>query len=139
MITTTANVTLVRATATAAVVGLVGIALFQLALALGAPLAQAAWGGTHTGSLPHRLRIASALAVLVWAGAAMLVIRRAGFGMLAMPEAVARWGTWLLFGLLLLGALMNVASSSTWERYFWGPYALVVAGLCFAVARSNAT
>lgn len=139
MITTTANVTLVRATAAAAVVGLVAIALFQLALALGAPLGHAAWGGTHSGSLPRGLRIASALAVVVWAGAAMLVIRRAGFGMLAMPEAVARWGTWILFGLLLLGAVMNVASSSTWERYFWGPYALILAGLCCAVARSDGT
>jgi hypothetical protein len=56
-----------------------------------------------------------------------------------MPEAVARWRTWVLFGLLLLGTLMNVAFSSAWERYFWGPYALILAGLCFAAARGEGT
>jgi uncharacterized membrane protein YphA (DoxX/SURF4 family) len=60
-------------------------------------------------------------------------------GLLAIPESVARWGTWVLFGLLLVGALMNVASSSVWERYFWGPYALILAGLCFLAARGDGT
>jgi hypothetical protein len=137
MITTTS--TLVRAAATAAVIGLAGIVLFQLAIALGAPVGRAAWGGTHTGSLPRELRVASAVAVLVWSGAAMLVLRRAGFGMLAVPEPVARWGIWILAGLLLVGALMNFASSSAWERFFWGPYALIVAGLCFVAARGSET
>ena len=44
--------------------------------------------------------------------------RRAGTA--GDTRVVARWGTWVLFGLLLLGALMNVASSSVWERYSWG-------------------
>ena len=34
------------------------------------------------------------------------------------------------------GALMNFASSSPWERFLWGPLALVLAGLCFVLARS---
>jgi hypothetical protein len=124
---------------TMAAAGLAGIALFQLALAAGAPLGRAAWGGTHVGPLPAGLRIASGVAVIVWTFAALVVIRRGGMGLPAMPEAVARWGTWVLFGLLLLGALMNAASASVWERYLWGPYALILAGLCFLVARSNPT
>jgi hypothetical protein len=135
----TANWTLARGAATAAVVGLAGIALFQLALALGAPLGRAAWGGTQAGTLPAGLRVASGVAMLVWTAAALVVLRRGGLGMLAMPEAVARWGTWILVGLLLVGALMNVASSSAWERYFWGPYALTLAGLCLLAARGDTT
>jgi hypothetical protein len=135
----TANWTLARGAATAAVVGLAGIALFQLALALGAPLGRAAWGGAQAGTLPAGLRVASGVAMLVWTAAALVVLRRGGLGMLAMPEAVARWGTWILVGLLLVGALMNIASSSAWERYCWGPYALTLAGLCLLTARGDTT
>ncbi|MGC4893815.1 hypothetical protein [Micromonospora sp. DT31] len=120
--------------ATAAAAGMVGIALFQLAIALGAPLGRASWGGTHVGPLPTGLRVASSVAVLAWTCAALIVLRRGGLGLLAIPETVARWGVWILFGLLLLSALVNVASSSAWERYFWGPYALIVGGLCFLAA-----
>lgn len=130
---------LVGGAAAVAAVGLVGIALFQLALAVGAPLGRAAWGGTRTGPLPTGLRIASGAAAIIWTVAALIVLRRGGIGPLAMPEAVAQWGTWVIFVLLLLGSLMNVASSSVWERYFWGPYALILSGLCFLVASSDAT
>jgi len=139
MTATTMGWTLVRTAATAAAAGMAGIALFQLALALGAPLGRAAWGGTHVGMLPIELRVASGVAVLVWTCAALVVLRRAGLALLAMPMPVARWGTWVLFGLLLLGTLMNVASSSAWERYFWAPYALILAGLCFLAARGGGT
>lgn len=129
----------VATAATAAAVGLLGIALFQLALAAGAPLGRAAWGGTHVGQLPAGLRIGSGVAALVWTFAALVVLRRGGIGPLAMPGAAVRWVTWTLFGLLLLGALMNLASPSGWERYFWAPYALILAGLCFLVASGPTT
>lgn len=75
------------------------------------------------------------MAILIWVSAAVIVLRRAGLGRLSIPEALARRGTWVLFGLLFLGAVMNVVSSSVWERYLWGPYGLVLAGLCFLTAR----
>ena len=119
----------------AAAVGMAGIALFQLAIALGAPVGRASWGGTHAGRLPTRLRIASSVAIPVWVFGALVVLRRGGLGPLAVPETVARWGTWVLFGLFVASALLNFASSSRWERYFWGPYGLLLAGLCFLAAR----
>lgn len=139
MTATTVDWTLVRLASTAAAVGVAGIVLFQVALALGAPLGRAAWGGTHAGSLPTGLRVASGVAALVWGCAVLILLSRAGWGPLHIPDAVTRWGAWVLFGLLLLGALMNFASSSVWERFFWGPYALIVAGLCFLTARGEAT
>ena len=39
--------------------------------------------------------------------------------------------------LLTLGVLMNLASSSDWERYLQAPIAAVMAALCFRVARSG--
>lgn len=137
MTATTLDWTPARAAAMAAAVGLAGIVLFQLALVAGAPLGRAAWGGIHAGSLPTGWRVASGVAGLVWTAAALLLLRRGGWGPHAVPEALARWGTWTIFGLLLVGALMNIASASGWERYFWGPYALTVAGLCLLAARGD--
>ena len=130
--TTTAE----RATAVVAATGFAGIVLFQLALALGAPLGRAAWGGTNPGVLPAQLRVASVVAAIVWAFAGAIVLRRAGLGLAAMPDGLARTGVWVLFGLLMVGALMNAASSSGWERFFWAPSALALAACCFVVARA---
>jgi hypothetical protein len=48
---------------------------------------------------------------------------------------VSRAGTWVLVGLLSLGVLMNLASSSDWERFLQAPFAAVLAALCLVVAR----
>ncbi|WP_238012434.1 hypothetical protein KZZ52_21870 [Dactylosporangium sp. AC04546] len=114
------------------------IALFQLALAAGAPLGRAAWGGAHAGQLPPNLRVASLVALLIWAVAALVVLRRAGLAATVLPAGVGTWGTWVLAGLLTLGALMNLASSSPWERFIWAPLAATLAVLCFLLARSPA-
>ena len=126
-----------RTPAIAAAAGFLAIAAFQAALAVGAPLGRAAWGGTHV-ELPMGLRIASAIAVGVWVLAALIVLGRAGFQVSPLPPGFVRWGTWILVGVLPLGALMNFASPSNWERFLWGPVALILAGLCLVVARSGA-
>ena len=123
-----------RGAAVAATVGFLVIAIFQAALALGAPLGRAAWGGTRT-HLPTGLRVASAAAVFFWLFAALIVLGRTEFQVSPIPDTIARWGTWILVGVLLVGALMNFASSSRWERFLWGPLALVLAVLCFVLAR----
>jgi hypothetical protein len=109
------------------------IAAFQAALALGAPLGQAAWGGQQP-RLPTRYRIGSAVAFAIWILAALIILERADFEVSPLPQVVERWGTWILVGLLSVGALMNVASSSRWERYLWGPLALLLASLTLVVA-----
>jgi hypothetical protein len=125
-----------RTPAVAAAIGFLAIAAFQLALALGAPLGHAAWGGTYT-QLPTGLRIASALAVGVWVFAALIILGRAGGRVGSLPQTVVRWGTWILVGVNLLAALENFASPSSWERFIWGPVALILAALCLVVARSR--
>lgn len=109
MTTMTTGLPLARTSAVAAAVGFLAIAAFQAALALGAPLGRAAWGGTHV-NLPMSLRIASALAVGVWVLATLIVLGRAGFQVSPLPTGFVRSGTWILVGLLPLGALMNFAS-----------------------------
>ena len=127
----------VRIVAMVAAVGFLVIAAFQVALALGAPLGRAAWGGAYDGQLPMGLRIASAVAVGVWLLSALIVLGRAGYRVVPLPYWVLRWGTWVLVGLLFVGALLNIASSSGWERFGWGPVALILGVLCLLVARSE--
>lgn len=123
-----------RTLAVLAAVGCVAIAVFQAALAFGAPLGRAAWGGTRS-HLPPGLRVASGIAVVFWSCAAAVVLARSGVGATFLPDVVARWGTWILVVVLAIGAVMNAASSSRWERYLWAPLALVLAVLSFYVAR----
>lgn len=123
-----------RIAAVAAALGFLVMAAFQAALALGAPLGSAAWGGAHEGQLPMGLRIASAVAVAVYSLFALLVLGRGGFQGVPLPYGVLRWGTWVLVVLMILGMFMNVASSSGWERFLWGPWALIEGVLCLFVA-----
>ena len=124
----------VELAATLAAVGLVVVALFQLAIALGAPLGRASWGGTHPGVLPTKFRVASGVAVVLWTVAALIVLGRAGLGPLSGDYL--RWTTWLLAGVLVLGALTNAMSRSPWERFGWAPFTLAVAILVIVVAMS---
>jgi hypothetical protein len=118
-----------------AAVGFAALAVFELALTVGAPLGRAAWGGTQP-QLPLSLRLASALAIAFYGLAAAVVLRRAGFRIGWVSRAAARVGTWVLVMILPLSALLNALSASPWERYLMAPTALVLAALCLIVARS---
>jgi hypothetical protein len=126
-----------RRLAFAIAVGLAIIAAFQLALALGVPWGQAAYGGT-SATLAPELRVASGVATVVWLLAAALVLGRAGYWGSARWSVAFPWASWVVAVLLLLGALANFASSSPWERFGWGPLALLLAILCVILARSRA-
>jgi hypothetical protein len=110
------------------------LATFQLLLALGVPWGRAAWGGGQE-ILPSELRVASGVATFVWIGAALLVLARAGYIGNAASSTSVRRATWLLVALLLFGGALNLASSSPWERFGWGPFALLLAVLVAVVAR----
>jgi hypothetical protein len=125
-----------RSKAAVAAAGFAGLAVFELALALGAPLGRAAFGGAHT-HLPAGLRIVSSLAVVIWLLAGLLVLRRGGYRVPLVSARVSRTGTWVLTGLLSLGVLMNLASPSGWERFLQAPITATMAALCLIVARSR--
>jgi hypothetical protein len=122
--------------AVAAAAGFTGLAVFELALALGAPVGRAAFGGTHT-HLPAGLRIVSAIAVVIWLLAALVVLRRGGYRAPLISARVSRAGTWALTGLLSLGVLMNLASPSGWERFLQAPITAILAALCLILARGR--
>ena len=117
--------------------GLLVIAVFQLALAVGAPFGRAAWGGQHD-RLPPRLRRSSAVAVVIWVIAIVIILARADYLTLPGPSQLVTLGTWVVVVLLALGAIVNIASSSPWERFGWGPLAAILAAFGFIVATSAA-
>jgi len=129
------NGLVVRRSAVAATVGFGGYAVYQIALAAGAPLGRGAWGGAYT-QLPTSLRLASIAAIAFYGLAALLVLRRAGFSVRWISPTVARIGTWVVGVALTLSAFGNFLSQSPWERFLNGPVALILAALCLIVARS---
>jgi hypothetical protein len=116
-----------------AAAGILVIAAFQLALALGAPLGRAAWGGRHD-RLPTNLRRSSAVAAVVWVIAALVILGRGGYLDVPGPVEFTTWGAWIVAVVLGLGAVVNVASSSPWERFGWAPFAALLAVLSVIAA-----
>lgn len=108
------------------------LAVFQLALATGAPLGRFAWGGQHR-VLPTRLRIGSIVAVVIYAGIALLAHSRVGF-IEVVPEPVAVVGMWVVVGYLALGIGLNAISRSRPERFTMVPVTIVLAVLSLLVA-----
>ena len=110
------------------------LAVFQLALVLGAPLGHFAWGGAHR-VLPPRLRVGSAVAIVVYAIIVALALDRVGL-VDVVPDAVSTVGMWIVFAYFLLGIPLNAISRSRPERYTMTPVVTVLAILSLFVALS---
>jgi hypothetical protein len=121
--------------ATLAAAGFLVIAAFQLLLALGAPLGRAAYGG-RSAELSRAFRRTSAGAVVIWLLAAVFMLGRGGVVAVPLPDVVLDIGAWVLVVLSVLGTIVNLASSSPWERFGWAPFSAVLAVLSFIVASS---
>jgi len=86
------------------------------------------WGGQHE-VLPHRLRIGSALSVVLYAVMAAALIARAT-GREGWLGVIA----WVLVGYFALGVAMNAVSRSRSERTTMTPACAVLAGCSLLVA-----
>jgi hypothetical protein len=108
---------------------LVGIAAFQVALAVGAPWGRAAWGGAHSGVLPPGLRVASGLSVPVDLAFAAVALGR------LVPGRGRRAALWGLTAYSGVASALNLATPSPVERAIWAPVALTLAVLFAVLAR----
>lgn len=120
------------AAAIALTVILAALAVFQLALALGAPLGRFAWGGQHR-VLPTKLRIGSLVSILIYVVIALLALDRAGL-IDVVPDTVSTVGMWVAFGYFVLGIPLNAVSRSRPERSTMTPVVAVLAVLSLLVA-----
>jgi hypothetical protein len=126
--------TITRTAAIGAAALLAALAVFQLALALGAPWGRAAYGGL-TDQPGAALRVSSAVATLIWAGAALVVLKRAGISAWApLPRRALPIAVWCLAGLTTLAVIPNAISPSALERSIWIPWAVITTLLVLTVA-----
>ena len=105
--------------------------IFQALLVAGVPLGSAAWGGT-TETLPVALRVASAVVMAFVLLGVWTVLARSGH-ITVGPRGygIARrliWAYAVLFG---LSTLLNLASSSPWERFGGAPFGAALTICCF--------
>jgi len=108
------------------------LAVLQLALIFGAPIGRFAWGGQHR-VLPMKLRIGSAVSIVIYAIIALLALDRAGV-VDVVPDVVSTVAMWVVFAYFVLGIGMNAISRSKPERYTMVPVSLVLAVLSLLVA-----
>jgi hypothetical protein len=108
------------------------LAVFQLLLIVGLPLGRFAWGGQNE-VLPTRLRMGSAVSILIYAAFAAVALDRSGL-VAVLPSPADAVVMWVIAAYLLLSVLPNLASKSRDERRLMVPASLVLAGLAFATA-----
>jgi hypothetical protein len=107
----------------------VAFALFQAALALGAPFGQIAWGGS-SAVLPSSLRWTSAgAAVYLLLAAAIMEVRAGDWGR-GLPRLPFLIFNIFLAAQLALNTLANLATHSEGERFGMGAASAVGCALC---------
>lgn len=128
----------VQIAAVAAAVLLVGISVFQVLLALGAPWGSAAYGGGAAGPdgvLPFGLRVASAVAAVILGVAAWVILARADLVRRGpLSPRLLHWAARVIAAFMVLNTLSNLSSSSPVERWVLGGTTVVLVFLCGYVA-----
>ena len=116
-----------------AAVGFFGLMCFQILLAMGLPLGQAAWGGKYK-ILPTGFRIASLFSALIFVFVSILVLEKAQVILLLNSTAVVTYGTWIFTGFLAINTINNFISKSNLEKRIMTPISFVLCLLCLIVA-----
>ena len=96
------------------------VAVFQIALALGAPLGEYAYGGARVGKLPLGFRINSVVAVFVMLAISGHYLAQLGVFEPILDPAGNSVVNWVLVGFTGLSALANNATRSKKEWMVWG-------------------
>jgi hypothetical protein len=104
---------------------------FQICLAAGAPWGEAAFGGANVGVLSDTLRVSSAVAAVVYLGLSLVA---------GTPMLGATLRRRVLYGVapvMVVGALVNLASPSLPERMIWTPVTVALAISLWRAARHS--
>ncbi len=104
------------------------LAVFQVALIIGAPLGHLAWGGQHR-VLPPKLRIGSAVSGALYGIFAYVALARAGLAGPLVTGTFTAVSSWVLCAYFGVGVLMNGVSRSRLERFVMTPTALLLVSL----------
>jgi threonine/homoserine efflux transporter RhtA len=113
-----------------------GVVIFQLALAAGAPWAEYTMGGQTKGRLPRSLRIGATLSAVIMLAQAGHYLAQAG----VIPRLLDSTGNnvvnWIWFGFSIAGLILNSISRSKKERNTWVPV-LLASSVCTLLVALN--
>lgn len=120
---------------------LAGVAVFQAAVALGAPLGDYVWGGFTEGELSPMFRVASAVGAVSLVWMALVVLARGGVAVPITPVPTHRLKafTWTIAGFMVLNTIGNLASQSSSEQLLMAPLTALLAVLIAVVAARGST
>ena len=102
-----------------------GVAVFQFALALGAPWGRYAMGGAMPGRFPPPLRVAAAIQGALIGLLAIGVQSTAGLALPGLALAFP-WLIWVAVAVAAVAVVLNLISRSAGERRIWVPVACVL-------------
>ena len=115
-----------------------GVAVFQLALALGAPWGSYAMGGAFPGQYPTSMRIEAVFGTALLAVMAGVILSRAGLALPKLSRA-SRWLVWVIVAYGVVEVVMILISPSGGERAIWAPVTLVQLAFSLVVATGTRT
>lgn len=101
------------------------VSLFQLALVLGAPMGEYTLGGQTQGKLSIKLRLVSAISLLVNLAIAGHYLAQTGTIQTLLPSDLNQIANWGLVVFTSAGLVMNSISRSKKERKMWVPVLLL--------------
>lgn len=122
----------------AAAVLVVGVAAFQVALAFGAPLGDAVFGGrapTQDGVLKGRFRVLAALQAVILLLIAWVLLARTGVATIPLLSGdTLVWLAWVIVVFLALNTFANFAAPHPVERWVMGSITLITCALGVFIA-----
>jgi hypothetical protein len=117
-----------------------GIALFQIAVALGAPWGAHVYGGravTDDGTLPGKWRVASGAAAVVLLLFGWVMLARGGVVETSVDDTLITVLAWMVVAYMAINAAVNFASKDPLERWLFGSVTVALVILCSIVAAAG--
>ena len=111
------------------------VAVFQVALIMGAPWGEFTLGGRWHGTLPVRARALPLASTLLLLGFAIVVVVRAGMAFNSLQPLAGRL-VWVVVAFCAVGTVANAMTPSPRERMLWLPVASCMLALSLVVALS---
>jgi hypothetical protein len=127
----------VQTVATVAAVLFGAMALFQLALAVGAPWGAFAYGGRAArddGTLVPAYRLSSAVAAVMLVLFAVVILTRGGVIGSSGDSTLVTVMSWVIVAFMAINTPMNLLGKHWIERFVFGAITVVLVVLCAIVA-----
>jgi hypothetical protein len=101
------------------------LAIFQIALLLGAPWGEFAWGGQQKTLAPNR-RAGSGVNVVLYVLLSLMLLSKAGFIYSAVIAPILPFVLWVMVAFAAVGVVLNAITRSRKERAVMLPVAIVL-------------